>query len=532
MIAEWMLYCVAVGVLLAAGAAALERGLRALRWPTRWPWAAAMALTLALPIAARVLATPAATGPLPRMKVATDAAPSTEPLNSRPRRALPVDLAAMETPLRAVWLGSTLATAAALAAMSLVLARRRRRWAHAVVDGVPVLLSADVGPAGVGWIRARIVLPRWAAEGDDEARRLVLAHEQEHVRAGDPRLLACALAAVALVPWNPAAWWQLRRLRLAMEVDCDARVLRGRADVRAYGAALLDAGRRASRSRLALAAVSDPASSLERRIRIMTEPRSRRPFLAAAACAAVAAALLAAACEAPQPTAPSPSAPRTLTFDKQAAPPADELTLVDARAAVQQYFPDVLRQGMGADDKLLFVLDASGRIVDHRLITAPGGRVAIPEEEITAALEPYGNRVSHVSAFKTKPGELGPTPAQVLLVQMLPAGDARAGLPRRQALPARDERARADEALQAALQRGIRAADAQRIVGHANLRITVDAAGRVTDVSANPEADPRLVQAIRGALANVTLAPQPAVKTVGVWSGEGPGTPPAAPPRR
>ena len=31
--------------------------------------------------------------------------------------------------------------------------------------------------------------------------------------------------AVVLMPWNLPLWWQWRRLRFAIEVDCDARVL-------------------------------------------------------------------------------------------------------------------------------------------------------------------------------------------------------------------------------------------------------------------------------------------------------------------
>src|SRR5262249_47224216 len=133
---------------------------------------------------------------------------------------------------------SSTAVSLALAGMAALLARRRRRWVRVEVDGVPVLVSGDTGPAVVGLLRSCIVLPRWAVDADPEARRLVLEHEQEHVRAGDPRLIALALVAAALMPWNPAVWWQLRRLRLAVEVDCDARVLRRRGDVRAYGAVL------------------------------------------------------------------------------------------------------------------------------------------------------------------------------------------------------------------------------------------------------------------------------------------------------
>jgi TonB family protein len=210
----------------------------------------------------------------------------------------------------------------------------------------------------------------------------VVAHEREHVRAGDPRLLAAALAAAVLTPWNPAAWWQLRRLRLAIEVDCDARVLRRRGDVRAYGSALLEVGRRASRSGFATAAFAEPVSSLERRIRIMTAPAARRPLLRAAACGAVAAALAAAACEAPEPTRPASrepslagaaSTPGTANADASRGDPPGVLQLADVdgppeivnRAAVQRAlqegYPPLLRDaGVEAIVTVSMVVGADG----------------------------------------------------------------------------------------------------------------------------------------------------------------------------
>ena len=69
---------------------------------------------------------------------------------------------------------------------------------------------------------------------------MIVAHEQEHVRAGDPWLIHAACLAVAAMPWNAALWWQLRRLRMAVETDCDRRVLAGGVDLGAYGTMLID----------------------------------------------------------------------------------------------------------------------------------------------------------------------------------------------------------------------------------------------------------------------------------------------------
>src|SRR5690606_39266273 len=119
-------------------------------------------------------------------------------------------------------------------------------WREAEVDGEPVLLSADIGPAVVGMRRARIVMPAWVLGIDRELRRLLLLHEREHMRARDPQLLLAGLMLVAVLPWNPFVWLQFLRLRLAIEVDCDARVLRTSRDARGYGALLLEVGRQRS----------------------------------------------------------------------------------------------------------------------------------------------------------------------------------------------------------------------------------------------------------------------------------------------
>jgi beta-lactamase regulating signal transducer with metallopeptidase domain len=104
----------------------------------------------------------------------------------------------------------------------------------------PVLLAPAIGPAVVGALRPTIVVPEWSLDLSDEQRALMLAHEREHVRARDPLVLHAAAMVALLMPWNVAAWWLNRRLRLAVELDCDARVLAGGRDARSYGALLLD----------------------------------------------------------------------------------------------------------------------------------------------------------------------------------------------------------------------------------------------------------------------------------------------------
>lgn len=267
----WMLYAVALGGLLSVAAAAAETGLRALRRPSRWVWAAALLGSLLLPVAASLRpAPPAAAVAVPvttfvevesladaRLPVA--ATPVREPLLRRAEPLLPV-----------AWALASGVLLLTLAISSLRLAFHRRAWRMAVIQGEAVLVSEHTGPAVAGALRPSIVLPAWALELEEAELRIMLAHEREHIRARDPLLLSLAWIAAALLPWSPFVWLQLRRLRLAVELDCDARVLRGGHDLAAYGGLLLRVGERVAASRLPVAAMAEPRSFLARRIRAMT----------------------------------------------------------------------------------------------------------------------------------------------------------------------------------------------------------------------------------------------------------------------
>jgi beta-lactamase regulating signal transducer with metallopeptidase domain len=78
-------------------------------------------------------------------------------------------------------------------------------------------------------------------------RRYVLRHEAEHRSAHDERLLFVASLFLVLAPWNLALWWQLRRLRLAVEMDCDNRVVSALGNAPAYGELLFKVAQAASR---------------------------------------------------------------------------------------------------------------------------------------------------------------------------------------------------------------------------------------------------------------------------------------------
>ncbi|MET0395984.1 MAG: M56 family metallopeptidase [Longimicrobiaceae bacterium] len=429
MIAHWIAYCAAIGMLLALGGLALERALRAAALPTRWAWLAAMLLTLAIPAAMRAL--PREAPPVAPLRVAAPAGAAGERLSPfdlplEPSSKRRVDLAALDRPLLLAWGAASGATLLALLAMAAVLRRRRSGWRAAELAGVPVLISRDTGPAVVGLVRSRIVLPEWAAESDPEQRALLLEHETEHLRAGDPRLLAVGLAALVLAPWNPAVWWQLRRLRLAMEIDCDARVLRRRGDVRAYGSLLLEVGRRASGSALAVAAFSEPASFLERRIRIMTMPRERSPWTRAAGFGVLALGLAAAACETPAPTSLSPL-PVKRVYAAADAPNGLQPAELTPRAAVERFYPEILTRSGHGIETVVFVVSHEGEVVDrsigrHLAPSVRGSFEALPDAQgrvrSLQEIEQSPDAIETVDVIRFEAGKMGPDPLDMLWIRL------------------------------------------------------------------------------------------------------------------
>ncbi len=274
MILGWMIYSMLLAACVAAAAQALELIARRLGRPTRWVWAVAIVASIGVSQLARVTAVGILAFILPGPESApwlkAPAATFFDAYNPLERWNSP--LAA------ALWASSALV--AVFFAWSLVrLLQRRRAWRADVVNGHAVLVSESDGPAVFGVGKGKIVLPRWALGAAERVRELMLVHELEHLRAGDPRLLLLALIAVVVQPWNPVVWWLAGRLRLAVEVDCDARVLERGSDVRTYGLVLLEAGTRAgggAACRLPVPALSMPPSSLEQRLRVMCEQRAGR----------------------------------------------------------------------------------------------------------------------------------------------------------------------------------------------------------------------------------------------------------------
>lgn len=333
MIALWMLYCVGVGLAFAVVGFALDKGLHYAGLPTRWAWVIALAGSYAVPVAAW-LRPPALAAPL-AVESATHSsnittAPNATILRQAPQRSLA--LGDLDQPLRWAWMLASLVLVVSIGVGATRLVLLRRGWRRAHIDGRDVLISPKFGPAVVGvWI-PRIVLPDWVLQLPPHERELVFAHEEQHMRAADPILNALAFSLLALAPWNPALWWQWRRLRLAVEGDCDARVLRQGCSMAAYGDLLLRVGTKRRAQLLRVAAFGEPVSFLEFRIRRMIARVPRWRWAGVGAAVVVATVAIVGACEAPRPFVPAALA-------QEPASPMTRQQAAWVRENVRQFFP-------------------------------------------------------------------------------------------------------------------------------------------------------------------------------------------------
>ncbi len=129
------------------------------------------------------------------------------------------------TPLLALWLLGSLACTVHFIGQQ----RRFRRLLGPLrerPDGHRAATSSLVGPAVLGLLRPRIVLPAdFEQRFDAEQQTLILAHERSHLRRGD--LIASAIAtALRCVYWfNPLVHLATARLRQDHELAADAEVL-------------------------------------------------------------------------------------------------------------------------------------------------------------------------------------------------------------------------------------------------------------------------------------------------------------------
>src|SRR6201991_250719 len=268
-------YVLVVGVLLSLSALIAEHAARQRRRAKRWIWLITMVASLLLPlIVANV------TVQVPNL---ISQGSEHKPIVLREATSVHLPMAMLElgiegatmTPSRLetvfhwTWFATSLVVLAGLVLSGGLLYWRKRSWTQGTLCDRPVLIAPDAGPAVVGLLRPRIVIPTWLLQESTERQRFVLAHEQAHLDAAAPHVLTVALCLLVAMPWNLPLWWQFHRLRRAIVVDCDARVLRSGSPVTGYCETLIQVGQNQSRSIGAVVAMSESGSFLEQRIKLM-----------------------------------------------------------------------------------------------------------------------------------------------------------------------------------------------------------------------------------------------------------------------
>jgi TonB-dependent SusC/RagA subfamily outer membrane receptor len=192
----------------------------------------------------------------------------------------------------------------------------------------------------------------------------MLLHETEHLRARDPLLLGAGSLALVLAPWVLPLWWMHRRLMLAVEVDCDARVLRHGVERRDYGAMLIDVAGRGSNLSAGAPAFSGTSTNLEKRLLAMTTS-VRGISVKGASWGALGLTVIVTACATELPTSAEIEQMDVAAIENA----AEQLTLIDP-----------------ATDNLVYYLDGE-QITAEQARAIPASGIAAVEVSLTTEVE-------------------------------------------------------------------------------------------------------------------------------------------------
>ncbi len=398
MIAAWMLWSVGAGLLFVLAGLATERLLKRRR---RWVWVAAGIGTVALP-AIRMMSSGggAEGGVLPVAPILLDPVTMTVASDST--------LHSLDDTLLLAWvlLSAILLVAALMGGVRFL--RRRASWEAGNLLGRDVLWSRDTGPAVVGLFGSCVVLPTWVQAAGAARQELILAHEEEHLRARDVHLRFLFGALLLAFAWNPAIWLQFRRLNLAIELDCDQRVMDRLPDHRRlYGDLLLRVGSGAGAlPGIAVTALAEQRSLLERRIRqlLSKAPEVRMAqaaFLVFGAILVIGVALSIPGItgegpanvdgsaeigesEVVVPPAESPALMSSPIFTPYTVRP-DYVNAAEVHEALAREYPPLLRDaGIGGTVIVWFFIDEEG-VVRNQLVQRSSGHEALDQAALRVA---------------------------------------------------------------------------------------------------------------------------------------------------
>lgn len=400
MIAAWMLWSVGAGLLFVLAGLAAERLLKRGR---RWVWLAAGAGTVALPAIRMLSGGGGAEAVLPVAPILLDPVTMTVASDST--------LHSLDDVLLLAWvlLSAILLVAALMGGVRFL--RRRAAWEAGSLLGRDVLWSRDTGPAVVGLFGSCVVLPTWVQAAGAARQELILAHEEEHLRARDVQLRFLFGALLLAFAWNPAIWLQYRRLNLAIELDCDQRVMDRLPDHRRlYGDLLLRVGSGAGAlPGVAVTALAEQKSLLERRIRQLLSKAPEIRMAQAAFLVFGAIMVIGVAVSIPGITGEGPAnvdgsrgeAGTPQLFDpipQEVVPPLSSAPVFtpytvkpnyinadEVRAALAREYPPLLRDaGIGGTVIVWFFIDEEG-VVRNEVIQSSSGHQALDDAALRVA---------------------------------------------------------------------------------------------------------------------------------------------------
>jgi bla regulator protein BlaR1 len=431
MLLAWMAYATLVSAAAALAALAMERALAIWNVPRRFVWLTAMTIGTAVPVVlARTRAATAPpvvrsadgvhTGGVNRVEGARVRVPGGGAIHgaraARPAPATAIpgvpDVGTNRLTVW-IWLGASSVLLLLLVGASALLAWRRRSWREVELDGQTALMTQDIGPAVIGVLRPRIVLPAWALALDAGERQLMLRHEREHVRAADPVATIFAALLIVAFPWNAALWWMMRRLRLAIEVDCDGRVIRAAGRPHDYGLLLLTVGARRSAFPILAASLVERQAFLERRLRAIAARRPARPVATSTLFGVGALLCVALGASAPRPTPLAAAVPTTARRPVMAGANMDRV-----RALLAEHHPSVLAGD--TLNRVTFLVDADGRYLrSHALRATPGVTVSTQMDFRPFGVGPVDtNRVGSVWLSAHPAGVMGPAALEVVTIAL------------------------------------------------------------------------------------------------------------------
>ena len=169
--------------------------------------------------------------------VVVRAVPALQPVQRLASRAVPLTPGGIDT-LLVIWAVGMVVLAFWFGTAQRAFLRQAGRLAR---SGAVYVSATDAGPASVGLLRPRIVVPHdFGRRYSPLEQALIISHEQTHIARGDAvvNLLACAFQCVFW--FNPLVHVGVRALRLDQEIACDAIVMQRHPRARrAYAEALL-----------------------------------------------------------------------------------------------------------------------------------------------------------------------------------------------------------------------------------------------------------------------------------------------------